>query len=327
MKQDVKSQDLSLKLDLAGFKKHLATTTTLSSPAIAQGALQFSSTHSNIAVHTCDIIEKRHFSSTAELDACLSVNVLFKGCVRYRLGEHNHEYAATNNIPTVIVNAINQSEIFTRFMTPNQRVKKLNLSFNKQWLIDHCALPTDLNLFEDLFTQCNQVAVWQANERITHLASTIIENVDDKSLSNQLLTDRIAIEILQLILVELKKIMKVQRTPANTMRENHNSNNLLARVNELLDQKLSLEQIAQELAMSVSTLQRKFKSLYHITVIEHHRRKKLNQSRKHLAIDGLSIGETAYLAGYKHPSNFNHAFKQQFNLTPTEFLKQHQHCE
>jgi AraC-like DNA-binding protein len=323
MKTELGSNDLSFKLDVAGFKKQL---TTAKSANIGQGTLQFSSSSANIHIHTCDLVEKQHFSSTAELDASLSINILLRGKVRYKLSQHAYEFSTTKTVkeqPVVFVNAINQPVIFTRFMRPNQQVKKVNITCDKKWLFERCTLPNDVELLNTIFNHNEQVSHWLADEEMLELAQKLISKATDKSLNNQLSSEKIAIEILQLTINKLNHLSKDENKRITMASSHKNSDQLLSQVSDLLEQKLSLEEIATKLAMSVSTLQRKFKTLYKITVIDYHRQKKLNQSRRHLVVDGLSIGETAYLAGYKYTSNFSHAFKQQFNLTPHEFLQQY----
>ena len=320
MKQELGSNDLSLKLDVAGYRKLL---TSVSPVTIGQGTVQFTSSNANIHIHTCDLIEKQHFSSTAELDACLSINILLKGKVKYQLSQQGYEFSTTKDQPIVFVNAVNQSEIFTRFMTPDQHVKKVNISCNKQWLFERCVNNKDIELLNNIFIYNEQVTHWVANKEMLELAQQLIKSIHDKSLDNQLSLERLGLKILQLTLVKLKKLSNDENNKITISSSHKNTNSLLSQVNNLLEKELSLEEVAHKLAMSVSTLQRKFKTLYNITVIDYHRQKKLNQSRKHLIIDRLSIGETAYLAGYKHTSNFSHAFKKQFKLTPHEFLQQH----
>lgn len=320
MKQQFSSNDLSLKLDVAGYQKLVAS---INSVTIGKGTVQFSSSATNIHIHTCDLIEKQHFSSTAELDACLSINILLKGKVKYQLSQQEYEFSNTKDQPIVFVNAINQPEIFTRFMTPDQHVKKVNISCNKQWLYERCINSEDIELLHNIFLNNEQVTHWIANKEMLELALQLIESIHDKSLNNQFSLERLGLEILQLALVKLKVLNNDGNNKISISSSHKNTYPLLSQVNDLLEKELSLEEVANKLAMSVSTLQRKFKTLYNITVIDYHRQKKLSQSRKHLIIDRLSIGETAYLAGYKHTSNFSHAFKKQFKLTPHEFLQQH----
>ena len=87
---------------------------------------------------------------------------------------------------------------------------------------------------------------------------------------------------------------------------------------------VSLEEIANTIGLSISTLQRRFKKDYGTTVVDYIRQKRLEKARTAIAINGLSIGEAAYQAGYNHSSNFITAFKKRFNITPASLLKSHQ---
>ena len=87
--------------------------------------------------------------------------------------------------------------------------------------------------------------------------------------------------------------------------------------------KLSLNTLAEENNISVSTLQRRFKSYCGITVNEYIRTSRLEQAKKSIITDGKSIGEAAYIAGYNHSSNFVTAFKRHFHTTPKELIKSH----
>ncbi|MDV2078556.1 helix-turn-helix transcriptional regulator [Marinobacter xestospongiae] len=90
----------------------------------------------------------------------------------------------------------------------------------------------------------------------------------------------------------------------------------LAFIEAHLHRELRLEEIARASAMSVSTLQRRFKQETGITVFDYIRNRRLDKVRDGLRMDRLSISEAAYMAGYNHPSNFITAFKRRFGVTP-----------
>jgi AraC-like DNA-binding protein len=60
-----------------------------------------------------------------------------------------------------------------------------------------------------------------------------------------------------------------------------------------------------------------------MTVNEYVRLRRLDMAKTALMVEGLSIGEEAYIAGYNHSSNFIAAFKRQFAMTPSELLRSH----
>lgn len=81
---------------------------------------------------------------------------------------------------------------------------------------------------------------------------------------------------------------------------------------------ISLLEVAEAAAVSVSVLQRHFKRQWGLTVFDYVRQRRLEKARDALQREGISIGEAAYLAGYNHTSNFVTAFKRRFGVTPGE---------
>lgn len=324
MGTNVDSHSLALKLSVAGIKSQAIINDKNSNPLIANGSLEFSQIANHLMVHTCDLIEASNTTSVTVLAPCISINILLEGMINYQLGLQRHAFSTANQGAIVVVNIINQPEIFTRFMSKNHHVKKATLCFNKQWLTERGDTEKDKQLLQRVFNGENKVVYWQANNSIQTLANKLLAAKDSVSLVSNIEKEGTALDVLSRVLNELdnKKIIDTKPIQFITTHTNQ-EHDWLNKLNQLLDDHLSLQDIANTLAMSVSTLQRKFKHQYKMTVIEYQRQRKLNQSRIHLLVDKLSIGETAYLAGYKHPSNFNYAFKQQFNITPSEFIKRH----
>lgn len=83
-----------------------------------------------------------------------------------------------------------------------------------------------------------------------------------------------------------------------------------------LDAPLTLDQVAQEAGMSVTSLQRAFRTAYGTTVFDHVRRRKLELARDALRGAGVSVTEAATLAGYTSAANFATAFKREFGISP-----------
>ena len=78
----------------------------------------------------------------------------------------------------------------------------------------------------------------------------------------------------------------------------------------------NIQAIANEMGMSVSAVQRLSQKLFGESLVHYIRQKKLGRARRALENGEVSIGEAAYLAGYKHASNFAIAFKKAFGISP-----------
>lgn len=70
--------------------------------------------------------------------------------------------------------------------------------------------------------------------------------------------------------------------------------------------------------MSTSKLQRMFKLYYNSTVMNYIRTLRLIAARDAICQRGATIGEAAFMAGYRHSSNFCLAFKKAFGENPGE---------
>lgn len=100
----------------------------------------------------------------------------------------------------------------------------------------------------------------------------------------------------------------------------------LLRVYELLDKhldnpELSVEWLADQLAMNRKTLYRKIQSLTQLAPNELIRRYRLRKAAD-LLRSGYNVSETAYRVGFEMPNYFSQCFKEMYQLTPTEYVNQ-----
>jgi len=98
---------------------------------------------------------------------------------------------------------------------------------------------------------------------------------------------------------------------------------LRALIDQYINSDCSVSDIALANNMSVSTLQRRCKNTFNMTVNEYIRLRRLDRAKTAITVQGLSIGQAAYRAGYNHSSNFIAAFKKQYAVTPAELMKVH----
>jgi len=87
------------------------------------------------------------------------------------------------------------------------------------------------------------------------------------------------------------------------------------------DPGLSVEKLAQSVAMSQRTLNRKLKAVLNITPVEFIRQYRL-QKASVLLSSGQSVSDIAYTVGFETASYFSQCFKEYFGKTPTEYITQ-----
>jgi len=107
-----------------------------------------------------------------------------------------------------------------------------------------------------------------------------------------------------------------------------NKNNYIDRINKVmafiennLSDRLTLDMMAEAAHFSKYHFSRVFTAMVGMTPIAYLTKARLDKSISYLADADRSILEISNLCGFESASNFNFAFKKQFNKTPSEYRK------
>ena len=312
--------DLSYALQKIGLESRQQT--SAEQTHLAQGDLSFIELQKGLYLHRADIIENSHTSSSAILPAGFHVTVLLAGTVSFRVAQKRYQFSADKG-PVAFINILNKQDIFTRFMQKNQHVKKVTLSCERSWLLQKV-------LNEQACEQIDSQLFHSQNVYVTSLTPSLLQQI--KILANQegdthvlapLLLEQHALQLLHEV---ISQFYHPEFTPTQAHYAHspiQASESKLATLLVLLEQDFTLIDIAQQLGVSISTLQRNFKRSFNTTLKQYVKIKRLEKARKALLIEGLTIGEAAYLAKYTHVGNFITAFKKHFDITPMQLIKLH----
>jgi signal transduction histidine kinase/ligand-binding sensor domain-containing protein/DNA-binding response OmpR family regulator len=90
----------------------------------------------------------------------------------------------------------------------------------------------------------------------------------------------------------------------------------------LLDENFSVEQLADELSMSRSSLHRKMRALTNQSATEFIRYVRLKKAIKLMKEGSYNIDEVGYAVGFNSHSYFTQCFKKQFDKTPSAYLSE-----
>lgn len=91
----------------------------------------------------------------------------------------------------------------------------------------------------------------------------------------------------------------------------------------LEEAEFDLEQLSAEMNMSKSTLYRKIKSMTGMTPLDFVRNIKMKRACMMLLARTLNISEIAYAVGFSTPKYFTKCFKEEFGMTPSEYVQKH----
>ena len=89
---------------------------------------------------------------------------------------------------------------------------------------------------------------------------------------------------------------------------------------KLDDSSLSVEQLAEQLNVSRSSLHRKVKALTELATGDIIRIYRLKRATQFLQ-QGYNSSETAYCVGFDSPQYFAKCFREQYQMTPSEFAR------
>ncbi|WP_071146325.1 hybrid sensor histidine kinase/response regulator transcription factor [Bacteroides ihuae] len=123
-------------------------------------------------------------------------------------------------------------------------------------------------------------------------------------------------------------IASKMNSKAATITESLNKidNEFIQKINQLIEERLSSDKVdisylADNMCMSSSTLYRKMKALTGLSTNEYIRKMKMKYAEQFLLEGKYNISEIAFKVGINNLFYFRQCFKEEFNDTPSEYLK------
>ncbi|AUC86177.1 hypothetical protein CW731_13205 [Polaribacter sp. ALD11] len=218
------------------------------------------------------------------------------------LAENGKEgyYLAKNNLPDLIISDV---------MMPEMDGIEMCDMLSKDNLTKHIPII--------LLTAKNSTQA-----KITGLKTGAIEYINKPFNSNELL-----LKTHNIIAAKESIISKYRKELINNPKikiEKSQDELFLESLNKIVNERLSdsnfkVDELADKLNMSHSSLYRKCSSLTGLSLIDYIRQTRLNKAAVLLAKYGYNISEVAYLVGFNNPKYFSKSFKSQFNSTPKGF--------
>ncbi len=86
-----------------------------------------------------------------------------------------------------------------------------------------------------------------------------------------------------------------------------------------VQEKISVDEIASQLALGRRSFERRFRQATHNSVLEYIQRVKIEWAKRQLENSRKSISEIMYAVGYTDPKSFRDIFKKVTGLTPIEY--------
>ena len=89
----------------------------------------------------------------------------------------------------------------------------------------------------------------------------------------------------------------------------------------IMDCNLNAAMLAEQMIMSITTLNRRINSVTGTNTTNYIRQRRLARAKYLLKNSSMTMGEIQAVCGFESPSYFSRAFKAEFDVTPTEYKK------
>ena len=86
------------------------------------------------------------------------------------------------------------------------------------------------------------------------------------------------------------------------------------------EQKISIEELANDFGVSLSKLKRDFKTLFDTSVYQFYTQAKMDEAYRRLKTGEFSVSEVGYDLGYQNISKFSQMFKKVKGINPKEVV-------
>ncbi|AUZ84571.1 helix-turn-helix transcriptional regulator [Methylophaga nitratireducenticrescens] len=291
---------------------------------LLKGLFHHSFNRHGLSIQAGNLIEMRDRTSFAELPPGISFTIMFQGAVSFSLGPNCYQLGKYRHADVdCSAFILNQPEILSRHFKRGMRVCKLNIFIERYWLEEKARTTKDKDLLDQMFSKHCAFHYWLPSKQIIDRSKALLDLCDNSSIRHQLLRESFALQIVGECLEELSLCSGINgsENTADMAPMSLSDSRLIQRIDALLLRRMAIPEMAETLGLSMSTLQRRFKSAYGMTVNKYSCQKRLEMAKKALIVEKKSIGEAAFIAGYAHPSNFISAFKKRFSFTPSEFVQ------
>lgn len=316
--------ELGLTNTRMGLDKSYARGCSNQNDEVLKGSWVFKNKRNGLRMHYGTFQSLRDLTVSFELPPGISFTIIFEGSLSFALGPK--QYTLGENFTPVECSSfsVSRPEIVSRKITRNEYVRKLNVFAEREWLERLCNSTSDYECLNRAFQKHACAKFWKPSSQLLRAAKQVMQQGSDESLCSSFEQEASVLSLLSLMMSELLKSPEVHNgTDQFVHSQNSHPDPVVSYIDASNNSLVTLDGIAEEFNMSVSTLQRRFKSRHGVTVIDYIRNNKLDEAKRLLVANSLSIGEIAFLAGYKHPSNFLAAFKKRFEISAGEYRRNH----
>ncbi|WP_332736349.1 AraC family transcriptional regulator [Flavihumibacter sp.] len=199
-------------------------------------------------------------------------------------------------------------------------IKGVNIIFNKEWLAEHL----NINDPEEVLTaylnmRTGSYTIEPIDNEYRRYFNEMMQSDPESPLYIATIQNRILLLIERFFTRLYEKSKTLMASPKISRHDVHQ----LMHVESLLTRDVNsrpptIDQLAQEAAMSSAKLKKLFKEVYGTSIYAYYQRQRMSIARDMLLSGDFSVKEVGLKIGYSNLSNFAAAFRKEYNLLPSE---------
>lgn len=267
----------------------------------------------HLILHTADVMNLHNMKTQNVQDDAIKLAMVVNGQAHV---SYEHQELHLNKAQPAALVSLTSPARFTRIGKRDEYERTMTLTFSREWLYGNL-----LDSVEDWraiydFTQTHLATHrWMPSRQALAIA---MQTLNTEPCTSPLQRLQLETHCMSLIIEAFSSLMNAEqekqvRVPLRIYHRIQEVRDMLESGNA--DQ-LSIGDIAHQVNMSESTLQRHFRQTFNMSVFEYLRRNRLQRAKVALQKDGIGIAQAAHIAGYNSPANFSTAFRRAFGITP-----------
>jgi len=158
---------------------------------------------------------------------------------------------------------------------------------------------------------------------LPHEMEKLIEDVffnESANFGRKMMVMAIGMHIFTLLLSSLKKLSEKDELQGLHIEDYNRLILIKDEIVKQVEQKINLDDLASQFAISVSKLQRDFKALFNSSVYQFYTHAKMDEAYRRLKTGEYSVMEVGYDMGYNSLSKFSSMFKKVKGISPKEVM-------
>ncbi|MFA9208034.1 MAG: helix-turn-helix domain-containing protein [Yersinia sp. (in: enterobacteria)] len=292
----------------------LSSVKSLPTDPVLFGDFQVLRLNPHLILHTANVTNLCDIKTQNRLNPALKLAIVVSGSAHVSFGGQQLHLQEKGDASLV---SLTENTLFTRHGKNNRHERTLTLTFDREWLYGD--LLPQAGAWDTLYNFTQQhlaIHLWRPSVHSQDIAQKI---ASAKPFSTPLERLQWETQCIGLIIEAFSSLEQ------QAQQQNKISLRGLNRVQQVRDwlesgeaDHLSMSELASLVNMSQSTLQRRFRENYHITVFEYLRHCRLKRAMLALQKEGISIDQAAAIAGYTSPANFATALRRTFHISPSQ---------